>query len=105
VSPVLASRHERRRAHFNRAYDVKAQGTQPAQIGIVGNISQRKRDPNSGYPYNTFADCDGNTTWTVTIDVAPQDRPFLTGRAQVQAIAFCCQGPQLGVTRKVQLKG
>jgi len=79
--------------------------TQPAQIGIVGNISQRKRDPNSGYPYNTFANCDGTTSWTVTIDVAPQDRPFLTGRAQVQAIAFCCQGPQLGVTRKVQLKG
>jgi hypothetical protein len=67
--------------------------TLPARIGITGFIWQDARDPNSGYPFNTFVDCrPRGVPWQATVTVAAGDRPFLPGRAHVQVIATGTNG-------------
>ena len=61
--------------------------TLPSRVGIAGFISQDARDPNFGYPFNTFVDCTRKSAWGATINVAAGDLPFLRGKAKVQVIA------------------
>lgn len=66
----------------------KMRCTLASRIGINGFIWQDARDPNSGYPFFTFVDCEPRrTAWNATINVGLGDRPFLRGKANVQVIA------------------
>jgi hypothetical protein len=57
--------------------------SQPVQASVYGRVSQKVgRELASGFFYSSFI-CNGLTPWHVT--VVPDNRPFVSGQARVQA--------------------
>jgi hypothetical protein len=76
----------------NNGFTVAVSGTMrctlPSRVGIAGFISQDIRDPNFGYPFSTFVDCQPHkSAWRTTINVSLADKPFLRGKGNVQVVA------------------